>query len=144
MIQELAQWIENKTSWQIGVDLFVGHLPDFRPGTKIPVPERLVLLLETTPSADPTAGYLPDRVDKEIQIWNRAKTYFTARYDAFALYRRIHGRAWISLPVLTSGEEYLIMAADAVSEPYPIENPGPTGLYVFSTNYILKVEDPNA
>jgi len=143
VLQEFAQWIENVTAWTIGVNLFVGHLPDYLPGTnQTKLPERLVLILETTPAG--VDAELPDRVDKEIQFWNRAQTYFTARADAHAIYKRLHGRSWIELPVLTVGEEYVIWTADAVAEPYPIENPGPTGLFVFSTNFILRVADKNA
>jgi hypothetical protein len=141
MIQEFAQFIENKTAWRIGTDLFIGELPLRRfNGTE--VPERCVLIAEDGPSA--VDGYLPDRVDKEIQIWNRAKDYWTARVDAFALYVRLHGRENIWLPVLTSGEDYLVMALDAVAHPYPIAKPNAKGLYEFSTNYILRTADPYA
>lgn len=141
MIQEFAQWIENVTAWKVGVDLFVGHLPQTTPaGTEIP--DRCVLLAENTPGG--VTGYLPDRVDKEIQIWNRAKTYFTARADAYALYERLHGKSNITLPVLIPGDTYLIMVLDAAASPAPIANPNARGLFEFSTNYILRIEDPNA
>jgi hypothetical protein len=141
MIQEFAQYIENLTTWRIDIDLFVGHLPGKLPSGGVP-PERCVVILENTPGA--VIGYLRDRQDKEIQIWNRARSYFTARTDAYTLYEILHGKANLTLPVITSGEDYLIMVLDAVGTPAPIENPGPKGLFVYSTNYILRIEDPNA
>ena len=129
------------TAWAIGTDLFIAELPLKRTnGTE--VPDRCIVVLEDGPSA--VDGYLPDRVDKEIQIWNRARDYWVARTDAFALYKRIHGRQNIALPVLTSGEVYSIMVADAVAEPSCIAKPNAKKLYEFSTNYILRIEDPNA
>lgn len=145
MIQEFAQWIENiSAGWTvplvIGSNLFVGHRPQkTQAGTVLP--ERYTLILENTPAA--VVPELRDRQDKEIQFLNYAKTYFTARADAYSVYERIHGIAWITLPVLTSGELYLVMTLDAVATPAPIEIPDAKGLFVFSTNYILRVEDPN-
>lgn len=141
MIQEFGLFIENVSAWEIGTDLFIAELPVKRVnGTE--VPERCVLIAEDGPST--VNGQLPDRVDKEIQIWNRARDYWTAKADAMALYRRLHGRENIWLPILTSGEDYLIMSLDAVAEPSPIAKPNAKGLYEFSTNYILKIEDPYA
>lgn len=141
MIQEFSQWIENKTAWRIGTDLFIGELPLRRiDGTE--VPSRCVAIYEDGPST--VDGQLPDRSDKEIQIWNRADDYWTAREDAFALYRLIHGRENVYLPVLTSGEDYLIMVMDAVAEPAPIAKPNAKGKYEFSTNFIFRIEDPYA
>ena len=141
MIQEFAQWIENITAWKIGENLFIGELPIKRHDKTDP-PTRCVCLFEDGPST--VDGQQPDRSDKEIQIWNRADDYWTAREDAFALYRRLHGKENIWLPVLTSGEDYLIMVLDAVAEPAPIANPNAKGKYEFSTNYILRIEDPYA
>jgi hypothetical protein len=141
MIQEFAQWIENETAWVIGTSLFVAELP-IRRSNGSEVPERCVLLAEDGPAA--VDGYLPDRVDQEIQIWNRAADYWTARTDAYALYVRLHGRQNLWLPVLTSGDDYLVMVVDAVAAPSPIAKPNAKGLYEFSTNYILRTADPYA
>jgi hypothetical protein len=141
MIQEFAQFIENKTAWVIGVNLFIAELPIKRTD-KTEVPARCIAILEDGPST--VEGQLPDRVDREIQIWNRGVDYWTARADAFALYRRLHGRENIYLPILTSGEDYLVMTLDAVAEPACIAKPNAKGQYEFSTNYILRVADVNA
>jgi len=141
MLQEFCQWIENVTAWKIGVDLFIAELPLKRDdGTE--VPERCIVIYEDGPAVGD--GQLPDRSDKEIQIWNQASDYWIARADAFALYKRIHGKENITLPVLTSGEDYLIMEADGVAEPAPIAKPNAKGLYEFSTNFILRIEEPYA
>jgi hypothetical protein len=138
MLQEFAQWLENETAWVIGTTLFVGHLP-LKTTAGGPVPERYVLLLENTPAG--VVGDLPDYLDKEIQVMNVARSYFTARADAVAIFNRLHGRTNLTLPVLTSGEEYLVMVADAVASPAPIINPDEKGIFRFSTNYILRTEN---
>lgn len=141
MLQEFCQWIENNTAWKIGIDLFIAELPLTRDdGTA--VPERCVVIYEDGPAVGD--GNLPDRSDKEIQIWNRNADYWLAREDAKALYKRLHLKENISLPVLTSGENYLIMEIEGSAEPAPIAKPNAEGLYEFSTNFILRIEDPYA
>jgi hypothetical protein len=138
MIQEIAQLIENRTTWVIDSTMFIGHLPSKTMGGIAP-PERVVVLLENTPPA--VIGQLPDRQDKEVQVLNRARTFFTARADATAIYRLLHGLSWVDLPVLTSGEEWTAMIIDAVAAPAPIENPNAQGIFTFSTNYIFRMKD---
>jgi len=103
MIKEIAKFIESKTSFVIGTDLFVGHrLQDS--------PDRCQVILESgggKPYFD-----LPDRIDKAIQVISRAKTYFNARDDAWAIYKAIFsdcikGSTGWSLPILTPGTEAL-------------------------------------
>jgi len=137
MIQEIAKLIENRTTWVIDVNLFVGHLP-LTTKAGLPIPDRVLLLLENTP-AD-TVPALPDRADKPIQFWNRAKTYFTARQDAVALYWLLQGQSWLDLPIIAPGVKWTAMVIDAVAWPAPIEQPGEVGLYVFSTNYIWRIK----
>jgi len=136
-IKEIAQWIENNTAWTIGTDFFVGHLPLKRQdGTDVPI--RCMIILENTPGA--LVPDLPDRIDKAIQIWNRAENYFDAREDAMGIFELIHGTAGWNLPVIVSGEQYLAMVVDGVASPAPIENPSEKGFYIFSCNYIWRLE----
>lgn len=141
MIHEFAQWLENNTAWKIGVDLFISELPHPKRVDGTPVPERCILISDDGGAG--LVGQLPDRADVEMQIWNRAKDEWTARADAVALFNRIHGRENIALPILTSGEEYLIMIATAVSRPAVIAKPNAEQLYEVSTNYILQMKDAN-
>ena len=137
-LREIAQFIEDNTSWQIGVDFFVGHLPPKTDDGEDP-PVRCVVLLENTPGA--VEGQLPDRIDKPVQIWNRAQNYTQARDDAYEFYNLLHGTHGWNLPVLTSGEEYLAMTVDAIGTPAPIQNPDERGRFVFSTNYLWRIEE---
>ena len=139
MIQEIGQWIENRTGMTIGVDLFIGHLPLRKPGGP-PPPLRYSLILENASGA--TEGDWPDYVQKPIQVLTRAQTYFTARADAMRIYTAIHGQAGWYLPVLTSGEVYLANTIDAVAPPAPIENPSDQGTFTFSANYVLRITCP--
>lgn len=137
-LREIGQWIEDNSAWIIGTDLFVGHLPAKTPAGADP-PVRAVALLENTPG--PLEGQLPDRIDKMIQIWNRAQNYSRACEDALVLYELLHGTHGWNLPILTVGEEYLAMTVDAIATPAPIENPNDEGHFVFSTNYMWKIEE---
>jgi hypothetical protein len=138
LLKHIAQWIEDNSAWQIGKDLFVGHLPLELVGGGKP-PDRCVVLLQNTPGA--VVGDLPDRVDKPIQVWNRAENYSDAEDDAIGIFDLIHGTAGWNLPTWPAElTEYLAMVIDAVGSPAPIENPGEKGLFVFSTNYIWRIE----
>jgi hypothetical protein len=138
MLQEIAQWIENRTILTIGVDLFVGHLPIQRPGGPvISIPDRYSLILENATSA--TDEDWPDYEQKPIQILTRAKSYFTARADARAIFNLLHGQAGWRLPVLTSGEAYIANTIAGVAPPAPIENPNDQKTFTFSANYIFRI-----
>jgi len=145
-LQEIAQYIENSTAWMLGVNMFAGFLPEKLQGGG-PPPERCVVLLERTPGA--VVGELPDRIDKEVQVWNRAGSvggiwgYWTARDDAYGIYWLLHGDAGRHLPILTSSEEYFCGSITAVATPAPIASPNERGLFEFSTNYIFKILRPN-
>jgi len=138
MIKNIAQHIEDNTNWQIGVDLFVGHVPlEVAAGTR--PPERYMAVLENASGA--LEPQLPDRIDKPIQILNRARNYFTARDDAQEIFELWHGQAGIQLPTIQSGDQYLAMVIDAIGSPAPIENPNEQGFFVFSTNYLFRIEE---
>lgn len=137
-IHEISQWIEDRTAWIIGLTLFVGHLP-LKTEAGISPPTRCQTILENSPGA--TEGQLPGRKDKMIQIRSRAKDYSQARADAAALYNLMHGTHGWNLPILTSGNAYLAMTVDAIGTPAPIENPDKRGRFVFSTNYLWRIEE---
>jgi hypothetical protein len=136
MLEEITQFIEDHTSFVLGVNLFSGHLPTRRPsGTEPPI--RLAVVLERTPSA--TDGDWPDYQQKEIQVLVKAESYFTARAMAYEIFNFLHGQAGWRLPVLMSGEEYLANTIDGVSPPYPLENPEEKGVFSFSMNFIFRI-----
>jgi len=142
MIREISQFVEDMTHgyFTIGVNLFVGYLPlEDRSGG--PVPDKLAVLLENAGAE--VIGQLPDYAGKMIQVWNRAHDFWEAREDAYVIYDVLHGAAGWKLPTLVSGSKvYLAMTIDARSEPAPISNPDAQGYFVFSTNYIFRIESP--
>lgn len=139
MLKEIAQFIEDHTTLQIGTDFFVGHRPLKRnDGSAVPVNHTLIL--ENGGSA--LNADWPDYVQKGIQIWTEGKSYKQARDRAVEVYAFLHETASKSawdLPILESGFEYRANSIEAVDVPRPIENPGEDGIFKFSTNYIFRI-----
>lgn len=131
MIKEIAQYIEDNTDFVIGTTLQVGH--------RIPkAPDECVAVLENT-GGKPEFS-IPDSVEKAIQILTRAKTYFTARSNAYIVYDLFHGKSGITLPVVAGGEEYLVNVIEAMNVPQSIGQ-DEKGLWEFSTNFILRIQN---
>jgi hypothetical protein len=137
MIKEIATWLVSKCpTLSIDVNFFAGHLPLKRSdGTD--VPDQCWVILENVPGA--VVPQLPDRVDKFIQIWNRNKTFFTARADAYMIYDIIHGTTGWTLPIVSGGPEWYIAVIDAMATPAPVENPDDKGRFCFSTNFLFRI-----
>jgi len=159
MIKEITTYIQNQIpldpliTWTppalvIDVNLFPGHIPiENIAGTKVPsglTNQRYVAVLENAGGA--VDNQQPDMVDKAIQIYNQADSYFRARKDAMDIYMLLHrdantyGAAGINLPVVAGGPQWLAMVIDAVSVPAPIQNPDAKKNFVFSTNFIFRME----
>lgn len=164
MIKEITQFIANQSvalgftqTWTVGTNCFAGHIPvrNFA-GDDIPV--RYLGVLETaggavlenvggvvtaTPPSAPgdTDTYWPKYIEKAVQLLNRAKSYFVAHDDAEELYEALHNTAGWNLPIVNGGPQYMACVIDAYGPPQPVENPGKSGLYIFSTNYTWKIEE---
>ena len=139
ILQDIANWILSQSgiAWRLDVDFFVGALP-IKNKNGDDVPQRCMVLLERTPGA--VDGRLPDRVDKAIQVWNRARDYVDAGEDALEIYWLLHGEGCLDLPPEESGWAWHVMTVDALGTPAPIASPNPRGLFEFSTNYIFRIE----
>lgn len=131
MIKEITKYIGDNSSLVIGTNLFGGHRPPN-------APNECVVILENA-GGKPEYS-IPDSVEKAIQILTRAATYFTARANAYALYAFLHGKSGITLPVITSGEEYLVNVIEAMNVPQPIGQ-DEKGLWEFSTNFIFRIQN---
>jgi len=131
VIKEIGEFIEDKTLFDVGVDLFVGHRPQ-------DAPDRCQVLLER--SGGVVYFDLRDRIDLVIQVLSRADTYFNARDDAYTIFNTIHGTAGWTLPTITSGESYKAMTIEAQAAPQYIGQDD-KGRYEFSTNYIFRCQD---
>ena len=164
MIKEVTQFIADQSialgftqTWTVGTNLFAGHVP-VKNFADVNIPVRYLAVLEnaggtvladvggvvtaTPPSAlgDPT--YFPKYVEKAVQLLNRAKSYFVAHLDAEELYEALHQTAGWELPLVDpANRQYVAIVIDAYGPPAPIENPGPSGLYLFSCNYTWKIEE---
>ena len=132
MIKEIAKFIESKTSFMIGTDLFVGHRNQDSP-------DQCQVILESgggKPFFD-----IPDRIDKTIQIISRAKTYFTARDDAWEIFDALHGTAgWSISAVAPATQDYEAQVIEAIADPQYIGQDEKLR-YEFSTNFIVKIKD---
>ncbi len=164
MIKEITDFIAAQSvalgftqTWTRGTNLFAGHVP-VKNALGVAIPIRYLAVLETaggavlsnvggvitaTPPSAPadTDTYWPKYIEKAVQLLNRAKSYFVAHDDAEELYEALHNTAGWNLPVVAGGPNYLAITIDAYGPPAPIENPGASGRYIFSTNYTWKIEE---
>jgi hypothetical protein len=136
MLKEIAKFIEDNTSFVIGTDLFEGHrLQD--------APDQCQIVLET--GGGSLHFDLTDRVDKMIQIISRAKTYFTARTDAWEVFDALHNGAYGSAghtlaAVAPAVQNYEAMTIEAISDPQYIGQ-DEKRRYEFSCNYLFKIRN---
>lgn len=144
MLHSIAKCIENRTtSFLIGiasariagkVPLCVGHRPQEQP-------DRCVLVGES--GGGVTIPDLKDRIDKNVQIITRSKTYFTARDDAWEIFEAMHdaccpASVWA---YQQSGEEYQAPVILANSDPQYIGQ-DERRRFEFSTNFVWKIMNP--
>ena len=164
MIKEITDFIAAQSIalgftqvWTRGTNLFAGHIP-VKNALGVAIPVRYLAVLEnaggavladvggvvtaTPPSAPADPTYFPKYVEKAVQLLNQAKSYFVASLDAEELYEALHQTVGWNLPLVAPvNRQYQVIVIDAYGPPAPIENPGQTGLYTFSTNYIWKIEE---
>ena len=131
MIQEIAKFIETRTSFVIGTTLRVGRRTQNSP-------DRCQVVLESAGGG--VYFDLPDRGDVLIQVISRATTQMNARDDAWEIYKAIHGTAGWTLPVITSGVIYEAMTIEAVATPQYIGE-DEKRRHEFSTNYVWQIKN---
>lgn len=151
MIQEITKYIEGLglgPPWVNGENLFSGHVP-IENINQAMVPDgltgkRYMAILEN--GGGEVVSDMPDMVFKLIQILTHADNYYQARDDSMEMYLPLHGDidtygcVGIELPVVAGGPQYLAMVVEAQSVPAPIANPDDKGNFIFSTNYVWKIE----
>ena len=131
MIQEVAKFIDLRTSFKVGVTLMVGR-------RKQNDPDRCQVVIES--GGGVVYHDLPDRIDLLIQVITRAVDQMDARDDAWEIYRALHGAAGWDLPVITSGVTYEAMTIEAVAPPQYIGE-DEKRRFEYSTNYIFRNQD---
>lgn len=133
MIKEISAFIASKTSFIVGDTLQVGHRTQ-------DAPDRCSCVLE---SAGGTVYFdLPDRVDKNIQIISRAKTYMAASADAQEIFKVLHdGKGgWTLTAVPPATQDYVAMTIEALADPQYIGQ-DEKGRFEISCNYIFRIRN---
>lgn len=131
MFHEVCKLIETLTGFAIGSFLQVGHRMQNAPARHI---------LVTEAAGGSTNFYCPDMADIDIQVISRAKTYFEARDDVWAVYEALHGTAgWNLANWKGSGPDYLVMDIEALTIPQYL-GVDSNRLHEFSVNFIFRVE----
>jgi len=152
MIKEITQYIASLglgPPWVRDENLFPGHVPiRNKSGDMIPdgLPDKRYMAILENGGGEPISD-MPDMVFKNVQILTHARTYFTARDDIMEMYLPLHGDidtygcvGLVLLPVAPSTTTYLAMVVEAMSVPAPIANPDEKGNFIFSCNFIWKIE----
>ena len=130
MIKEVATFIAAKATLTIGTDLFEGHRPQ---GTI----DACDVILES--AGGTVFPELPERADIIFQVLSRAKTYFTARARAWAIYDAIYRDWTLGSAGWALGITHEIMALEPLAPPQYIGQ-DEKGRYEFSTNYLMKIK----
>jgi hypothetical protein len=130
MIREIAQYVENETTFTIGENLFVGFRPQQAPDGCITVME---------PSGEAVNFYRTDEIQKPVQFLTRDHSYDVAKSAALIIRGLFHGQCGFTLPVLTSGEAYLVNVAEVLSGPFPLSQ-DERGRHSFSINILFRVQ----
>jgi len=133
MIKEVTQFIATKVGLTIGTNFFAGHRPQ-------DAPDDCDCVLETAGGS--VYPDIPDRVDKHIQVLSRARTYFTARARAWAIYDALYrnyslGSAGWTLPNVV-GDDYVAMVIEPLASPQYIDLDEKLR-HEFSTNYVFRI-----
>ena len=133
MFMEICTLIANRTGFVIGTTLQVGHRLQS-------APVRHVLIAE--PAGGSTVFQCPDFAFPNIQALARAATYFTARGDAWTVYRALHGTSGWNMPNLDvpPGNDYLVMTVEALSIPQYL-GVDDNKRHLFSVNLIFRIEE---
>jgi len=132
MFMEICSLTEGLTGFAQGSTLQVGWRTQ-------DAPDRCVLLSESAGGA--TVPELADYADVLIQAVSRAKDYFSARDDAWTVYRALHGTAGWNMPRLDgSGSDYIAWTVDALAIPQYIGQDA-DGRFEFSVNFIFRVAE---
>ena len=131
MIKEIATYLKTLlgTNWVIGTNLFAGFAPSS-------ITDDCLIIIE---SGGVPTFYLPDRLEKTIQIISRAEDYQDAMDNAILAYQALHGKAGITLSAVGSGESYYVNTIAAITSPQSLGQ-DEKGLFNISTNFVFKLQ----
>ena len=128
MLKELCEYIELNTSFVIGTTLQTGH--------RVPTaPDECIVVLETGGNAN---FYLPGSKDWSVQILTRAKTYFTARANAYIIHDLLQSKAGIYPPAIDNAYCFQVMQSKDMPAPIGQDK---NNLFEFSQNFSIQLRD---
>lgn len=138
MFREICQFIEDRTG-------FTRASGTLQPGHRTQdAPDQCILVAE--PAGGEPNFYCPDMANCNIQVVSRAKTYFEARDDAWAVYQALTNyggypsSGWNLPRIDGTGEDYLAMTIEAIAIPAYIGQ-DEKYRYEFSVNFIFRMEE---
>jgi hypothetical protein len=131
MTKEITSYIKNLlgTGYVIGTNIFAGFVPSTIEGDCIIVID----------SGGLPNFYIPDHVEKTVQVICRAEDYHDAMSRAMLVFRALNGKAGITLPVVVT-EGWYVNTITAISLPQNVGQ-DERGLFNISTNYVFKMQD---
>ena len=130
MLKQITSYVQQHTSgFTIGTNLFAA----FAPST---AQNDVVIIRETGGAPN---FYLPDQVEKSIQVLSRAVDYWTASANAKKVYDCLHGISGITLPTV-DGISYYVNVGEAITAPQDIGK-DEKNLFNISTNFILRIQN---
>lgn len=134
MIKEIGTFIAARAGLAVGTTMQIAHRTPSSP-------DQCSVVLES--GGGGLHFDLSDRVDKMIQVISRAKTYMTARDDAWTIFNALHGEAgWKTglTAIAPATQNYEAMTIEALSDPQYIGQDD-KDRYEFSTNYIFRIQN---
>lgn len=109
ILKELTKYLEDNSTFTIGTNLFAGHRPS---GISVDC----ITILNTTGGY--SDFYLIDKLEIPLQFISRSINYYDAFENAKIIYDLLNGKSGITLPVVTSGREFLINTIISMNAPY--------------------------
>lgn len=130
MLRELAKYIEQETTLEINVSLYVGFLHSGAHTECVCIYDRTGARLDFT-------GVVTEH---PIQFFSRAESYDVARRLGLTMHDLFcgQGKAGIDLPVFVSGESYFINSAEHINGPYYVGE-DTANSHQFMTNILFRV-----
>jgi len=132
MIKELVQYVKNECSsgLVIGTSLFAG----FRP---LDAADECVTIIE---AGGPDSFYAPGLSSPLIWALVRSTNYMACRDLAYEIHAILHRMIGVELPVVDSGDNYLVNTSTALGRPSPLSGQDEKGRFEFGANYRMEVE----
>ena len=127
MIKDFCEYIEDNTSFVVGTDLFAGFW-------NIDSPDSAVLVKE---SGGTEKAWSTTRRAVTFQVLTRAVDHHDSRSNSFTVYDlfKVSKRGQLTLPVMVSGETWVIENISALAPPQYIGE-DEKRRHIFSTNYL--------